>query len=271
MNVLVVADTFPMPDRNSADFRFSELLGMMAEEHPTFFLALGAKRQADTLGVARLAGISPEAASAWSRNCRWRDRAGAGVPAIRNGRIRVALPRDAPDRRGPAQTTACPGHRGQCRRRFQPLGGQGPGHKVSRGPGKGDCDQACRTRRLSPVRHRDHGNGRGRRDFAQGGSAHCDIYHPQHPSAAGAGCHSREARQASDLRRQLRAAGRRNQCRCNGLLLRVDSPPHRRCRARRQAADHRQRADHEDCFARLCPRRGAGLMSLRQSPYSRPA
>lgn len=50
MNVLIVADTFPMPDRNSADFRFSELLGMVAEKHDVHFFALGEKRQIEAIG-----------------------------------------------------------------------------------------------------------------------------------------------------------------------------------------------------------------------------
>ncbi|CAH1202358.1 conserved hypothetical protein [Candidatus Nitrotoga sp. BS] len=50
MNVLIVADTYPAPDRNSADFRFTKLLGMIAEEHEVFFCALGEKRQIEKMG-----------------------------------------------------------------------------------------------------------------------------------------------------------------------------------------------------------------------------
>jgi glycosyltransferase involved in cell wall biosynthesis len=52
MNILTVADAFPMPDRNSADFRFSKLLGMIAERHQAYFVALGEKRQIDAIGAA---------------------------------------------------------------------------------------------------------------------------------------------------------------------------------------------------------------------------
>ena len=52
MNVLVIADEFPMPDRNSAGFRFSALLGMMAERHEVRFVATGAHRQSGAMGAA---------------------------------------------------------------------------------------------------------------------------------------------------------------------------------------------------------------------------
>lgn len=50
MNVLIVADTFPAPDRNSADFRFTRLIGMIGEKHEVFFCALGEKRQIEKMG-----------------------------------------------------------------------------------------------------------------------------------------------------------------------------------------------------------------------------
>lgn len=50
MNILIVADTFPTPDRNAADLRLSELLGMLAEEHEVFFCAIGEKRQVAAIG-----------------------------------------------------------------------------------------------------------------------------------------------------------------------------------------------------------------------------
>jgi glycosyltransferase involved in cell wall biosynthesis len=52
VNVLIVADTFPAADRNSADFRFSNLIGMIHEKHDVFFLALGEKRQTEEIGSA---------------------------------------------------------------------------------------------------------------------------------------------------------------------------------------------------------------------------
>lgn len=55
MSVLIVADTFPAPDRNSADFRFSKLIGMIGEEHEVFFCALGEKRQIEKMGTEQTA------------------------------------------------------------------------------------------------------------------------------------------------------------------------------------------------------------------------
>ena len=55
MNVLVVADAFPMPDRTSADFRLTELLGMIAEEHHVFFFAISAQNQIAALGKDEVA------------------------------------------------------------------------------------------------------------------------------------------------------------------------------------------------------------------------
>lgn len=50
MNVLIIADAYPMPDRNSGDFRFFNLIGMIREEHSVFFLALDRNRQAQEIG-----------------------------------------------------------------------------------------------------------------------------------------------------------------------------------------------------------------------------
>jgi len=55
MRVLIVADTFPAPDRNSADFRFSKLIGMIGEEHEVFFCALGEKQQIEKMGAEQTA------------------------------------------------------------------------------------------------------------------------------------------------------------------------------------------------------------------------
>jgi glycosyltransferase involved in cell wall biosynthesis len=54
VNVLVIADTIPAPDRTSADFRFSQMLGMLAEKHDVDYCALGEKRQGETLGHERV-------------------------------------------------------------------------------------------------------------------------------------------------------------------------------------------------------------------------
>ena len=54
MKVLVIADTLPAPDRASADFRFSQMLGILAEKHDVDYCALGEKRQVETLGHERV-------------------------------------------------------------------------------------------------------------------------------------------------------------------------------------------------------------------------
>jgi len=51
VNILVIADTLPTPDRNSADFRFSALLGMLAEKRSVFYCAVGESRQIDAIGA----------------------------------------------------------------------------------------------------------------------------------------------------------------------------------------------------------------------------
>lgn len=50
MNVLIIADAYPMPDRNSGDFRFFNLIGMIRQRHNVFFTALGEDRQAQEIG-----------------------------------------------------------------------------------------------------------------------------------------------------------------------------------------------------------------------------
>lgn len=55
MKVLIVADTFPAADRNSADFRFSRLIGMIAEACEVDFCALGEKRQIEKMGAEHTA------------------------------------------------------------------------------------------------------------------------------------------------------------------------------------------------------------------------
>ncbi|MDP1678931.1 MAG: glycosyltransferase family 4 protein [Candidatus Nitrotoga sp.] len=55
MNILIVSDAYPMPDRNSGDFRFSTLIGMIREKHNVFFCALGEKRQVEEIGSKQTA------------------------------------------------------------------------------------------------------------------------------------------------------------------------------------------------------------------------
>ncbi len=50
MNILTIADAFPMPDRNSADFRFSTLLGMIAAKDQVFYCAVDERRQVEAIG-----------------------------------------------------------------------------------------------------------------------------------------------------------------------------------------------------------------------------
>ncbi len=55
MNVLIVTDAYPTPDRNSADFRFSKLIGMIREGHDVFFCVLGEQRQIEKMGAEHVA------------------------------------------------------------------------------------------------------------------------------------------------------------------------------------------------------------------------
>lgn len=50
MNVLIIADAYPMPDRNSGDFRFFNLIGMIRQKHNVAFIALGEGRQTQEIG-----------------------------------------------------------------------------------------------------------------------------------------------------------------------------------------------------------------------------
>ncbi len=50
MNVLIIADAYPAPDRNSADFRLSRLLAAIAAGHDVYFVAVGERTQIDALG-----------------------------------------------------------------------------------------------------------------------------------------------------------------------------------------------------------------------------
>jgi O-antigen biosynthesis protein len=50
MNILIIADFYPMPDRNSADFRFSNLIAMMREQNKISFCAIGEQRQVEEIG-----------------------------------------------------------------------------------------------------------------------------------------------------------------------------------------------------------------------------
>jgi len=50
VNVLIIADAYPAPDRNSADFRLSRLLAAIAAEHNVYFVAVAERTQVDALG-----------------------------------------------------------------------------------------------------------------------------------------------------------------------------------------------------------------------------
>ena len=52
MNILLVADSIPTPDRSSADFRLSRLLGILAARAATSYVAVGLERQVAKLGPA---------------------------------------------------------------------------------------------------------------------------------------------------------------------------------------------------------------------------
>lgn len=49
---MIVSDEIPTPDRNSADFRFSKLLGMLAEDTDVHYCVLGEQPQRERIGAA---------------------------------------------------------------------------------------------------------------------------------------------------------------------------------------------------------------------------
>lgn len=50
MQILIISDEIPTPDRNSADFRFCKLLGLVAERAKVSYCALGEHRQSERIG-----------------------------------------------------------------------------------------------------------------------------------------------------------------------------------------------------------------------------
>jgi glycosyltransferase involved in cell wall biosynthesis len=50
VNVLILADAFPTPDRNSADFRLTRLMAAIAADHDVYFVAVSENAQVDALG-----------------------------------------------------------------------------------------------------------------------------------------------------------------------------------------------------------------------------
>jgi glycosyltransferase involved in cell wall biosynthesis len=69
MNLLVVTDLLPTPDRNSADFRFARLLGMLAGSHHVWLCSLGQVRQAEAIGVEAMNRYRRELASLGVQLC----------------------------------------------------------------------------------------------------------------------------------------------------------------------------------------------------------
>jgi len=55
MNLLIVSDFLPTPDRNSADFRLMRLMAMLLSAHRVFYCAPGEQRQAAKLGAEAIA------------------------------------------------------------------------------------------------------------------------------------------------------------------------------------------------------------------------
>lgn len=51
MNILLVVDSYPTPDRNSADFRLTRLLMMLCHSHEVWVCVLGAQRQIERIGT----------------------------------------------------------------------------------------------------------------------------------------------------------------------------------------------------------------------------
>lgn len=78
MNVLLVIDSYPTPDRNSADFRLSRLLSMLCQQHALWVCVLGEKRQASQIGADAVARYRAELEACGARVC-----AGTVVSALR--------------------------------------------------------------------------------------------------------------------------------------------------------------------------------------------
>lgn len=55
MNILLIVDAYPAPDRNSADFRLCRLLGMLTEDHAVTVAVLGEARQTERIGADAVA------------------------------------------------------------------------------------------------------------------------------------------------------------------------------------------------------------------------
>ena len=63
MNLLLIGDFFPTPDRNSADFRLMRLIGMLQAGHQVFYCAPGEQRQAIKFGAEVTARYRAELAA----------------------------------------------------------------------------------------------------------------------------------------------------------------------------------------------------------------
>lgn len=60
MNILLVVDSYPTPDRNSADFRLTRLLQLLARAHDVWVCVLGEQRQVERIGAEAVARYRAE-------------------------------------------------------------------------------------------------------------------------------------------------------------------------------------------------------------------
>jgi hypothetical protein len=263
VNVLIVADAYPDPDRNAAD-PFSVLLGMIAEHHGVFYCAIAERQQIEAIGNADAK--------------RYRDGlAGRGVRIVEGG-VKNALrarqyaavvfewyfaARDLLDEVRVAQ----PGARiiiDTVDVVFNRLEAKARVTNASE-----DVAKAAATKAAELTVY-------NRSDIViTVTDADAAILHGENPRIATFTIPTIHAIQdpvaiPTKHDKQLIFIGSfvrpgRNQCRRDGLLLRGHFAAHRRRRTRRQAADHRQFAEPRDRRARVRPRRGAGLRAGDQA------
>ncbi len=60
MNFLLIVDSLPTPDRNSADFRLTRLLQLLAQSHAVWVCVLGEQRQVERIGAEAVARYRTE-------------------------------------------------------------------------------------------------------------------------------------------------------------------------------------------------------------------
>ena len=203
MNVLVVADTFPMPDRTSADFRLTELLGMIAEEHHVFFFAISPQNQIAALGKDEVS--------------RYREMlANRGVTVVEGSLTRALKAREyavvmfewyftarnllaeirarQPRARVIVDTVDVVFNRLEAKARLTQAGSDIAKAAETKSSG------TCRVRERG---YRDHRDGCRRSHSASGRIAHCHVHDTQHSPPAGSSASTAGERKTARFHRQL--------------------------------------------------------------------